>query len=441
MKHQEVVRFACGLTPQTKTVLSFVYDTWVQTIIHVSSISSTDTSYLSLLWQEVSEFATVDPLHNQYFNYIDSIGCSSTKFVGSGFYVFELDDDVDIDWSVVRSRLKSSMVDNCSPSAECIIRAKGDNQWRSTKQLIQEIKQYQSICTVDLYKQGADSTSEFLCSNDTLTGEIDDCFGEAIKISKNVKSFALRRGSIPISVTQKLHDCQNLEKLHLSNTTGLPAKLGDSIATMTSIKELQMQYCDMTSHVSGMILKGISHCSTLVELNLSFNTLTDCLERLFGSYGFFSLKTLEIEKTNLSKADVKCLGQALHSNKLPKLEALDLSSNTLTDCVGDLLGGQGVPCLEWLWLWNTKLSRADVDIVSAAVSSGKVPHLRYLHLEHNRLCTMQDAVQDLIEVCVDQYKQTELIIDLYHNGLSGAFRREMKSLCQGTKVDLPPWVD
>ena len=69
------------------------------------------------------------------------------------------------------------------------------------------------------------------------------------------------------------------------------------------------------------------------------------------------------------------LGQVINSDKLPKLEELNLSHNVLTDCLGDMLSNKH-ECLNILKLCNTMPSTDYVKNLTEAVKDSKV--IRYV---------------------------------------------------------------
>ena len=74
----------------------------------------------------------------------------------------------------------------------------------------------------------------------------------------------------------------------------------------------------------------------LTTLNLSKNTLTDTLPDLLKSE-FRLLETLLLEDTKLSVSDVQALFTAVREGKLQRLNTLNLSKNTLSDAMRDLV--------------------------------------------------------------------------------------------------------
>ena len=145
------------------------------------------------------------------------------------------------------------------------------------------------------------------------------------------------------------------------------------------------------SPVGDVILKGLSNYRKLEHMNLTGNTLTDCMVDLLGGDdhpGFSSLKMLDISDSKLSRDDVMTIAAASCSGKLQKLEHLDLSRNCLTNCVRFLVDSITWPYLEVLIMVNAELIRSDLFCLSAGMSSGKLPKLEDLQLMSNNLSSM-----------------------------------------------------
>ncbi len=123
----------------------------------------------------------------------------------------------------------------------------------------------------------------------------------------------------------------------------------------------------------------------LQKLDLSNNTLTDCMKHLLGDSDLriTSLVELKLNATDLSAADLQVLAEALKSG----LKVLQLNKNILTDCMRCLLGDADIKSthLQQLWLRKTQVSAADFQVMSEAVKCGRLPKLNVLVLCQNNL--------------------------------------------------------
>ena len=130
-------------------------------------------------------------------------------------------------------------------------------------------------------------------------------------------------------------------------------------------------------------------CERLPQLKILHlqKRLTVCLKHLLGDPEdrFTSLE--ELTSRHLGAADLEILAEAAKCGQLPELQKLDLSWNTLTDCLKHLLGDPDVKftSLEGLDLDNTNLSAGDLQVLAAAVKCGQFPQLKKLDLKQNTL--------------------------------------------------------
>ena len=136
-------------------------------------------------------------------------------------------------------------------------------------------------------------------------------------------------------------------------------------------------------------------------------------------------KFLELCNARLNKADVISLSVAVHSGKLPRLKVLNLAKNVLTDSLSFLLddsgGTSGFQSLESLSLGYTDLCKADMQSLTGAIISERLPNLKSLVLEGNSLSSKQDVTENLIQLCASQYKEKGLTISLKANDFSTQF--------------------
>ena len=136
-------------------------------------------------------------------------------------------------------------------------------------------------------------------------------------------------------------------------------------------------------------------------LNLSGNTLTDLIENLVSGedhHGFRSLETLDLSNTGLSPTDVKSLFIALHEGKFQKLKELRFLPALLTDCLSHILQVADHPAFPFskqMVLHRSCISKGDIKSIHKALCDGKLEHLREIDLSHNMLT---DCLKELIHV-------------------------------------------
>ena len=151
------------------------------------------------------------------------------------------------------------------------------------------------------------------------------------------------------------------------------------------------------------------HRTTFVNLRrlfMSHNVLENEIGKILTDSGFPFLEVLEMCNTQLNKVDVISLSVAVHSGKLPRLKVLNLAENVLTDTLSFLLddfcGTSGFRSLESLSLGNTDLCKTDMEFLSGAIISERLPNLGSLDLEGNSLSLKQDVTENLILFCASQ---------------------------------------
>ena len=437
LNFREVILFACGLTARSKTILEFVYYTLQQNFIKYDTKET--RHFLSSLCQEVSEAVELDPFCNKCINYVTV--SRRPVFIPSNFYVFHSGYGQNLP---TRQDIKRSGFGEI-PRAQCTIVAKSTDMFVRIMAVLRYIKQYQEMFIHALHLKNVQIRRTRMKKNeqpDSNSGAA--LFLHTIHFSANTKSVEiwgcrLSKGLFR-HLARELQHCERMEKLNIFFSNRIPKELGDSVANMKTLKELEIWSCKMRPDVRDLLLCGLSQCLQLVKLNLINCTLTNCLAAFLCADdhpGFKFLEKLELTDTALSKNDVETLSTALHNNMLPQLKKLYLSENSLTGCLKDLLPTRSqLYSLNLLWLCGTALCRADVTSLAAAIKAGRLPHLSSLNLEKNNLVTMVDETKNLIGECLARYTAQGLQLDFENNNLLDEFRERMKSQCRETSVHL-----
>ena len=405
MKHQlqEVVKVACGLA-DTNTLLDFIYTVLAEYILRQTDLPSdmfdNDASFLKSLMKEIPDDRKFDPLYNRYVNYITAD--DAKIFVPSKIYIF----GPKIMHQNVRIQAHSEVE---STTAECLMKLE-DEDGSEVLKILQKIGSFnQDVSISNLYWKKVllpdnDDTSNLAretikistsitsirtydCSipqniYEEMVAQLDQCdklqtldlgksksmdIGKAVGAPFSLKELFLYDCEIPGEVyreiIQHLRKHSELEKIHLNGTKHIPEELGGIIPGMNSLKQFYANECYMGIKSVESVLTGLSKCHNLQDLQLIGNTLSNHLEKLFPNSnvaGFPYLNQLKINKTKLKKADIQVLSRAVYHNKLPQLSHLDLSLNQLTGILRSLLTGTGhpgFPCLRFISLKSTKLSR------------------------------------------------------------------------------------
>ena len=185
-----------------------------------------------------------------------------------------------------------------------------------------------------------------------------------------------------------------LHKLDLSENTltgYLSSFLSDPGPGLPELEELNLRYTALNMED----LQQLSHITQskklpkLQELDLSQNTLMGFLSRFLPDPhpGLPKLEKLNLSSTTLNEIDLQHLTHIIQSNKLPKLRKVDLSENTLTRCLSRLLPNPhpGLPELEELRLKSTALNKDDLQHLFNIIQSNKIPKVYELDLSGNTL--------------------------------------------------------
>ena len=251
-----------------------------------------------------------------------------------------------------------------------------------------------------------------------------------LQFSKSISSLYIEKCDLSASmfrqIVQQLKNCDKLENLHLYKTINIPEELCTKIKVLTSLQNVQI--CHAGKRIGKLLMEGLAHCLLLQDLDLHGGTLTDCLQYLFGNTdhpGFRSLKRLNLSDTALAASDLSTLSIAVRSGKLGCLEMLDVSHNTLTDCMSNLLKGRGTfgyHSLQTLNIKNVQLSPADVRCLLTAVLDGEMPNLTDLQFIPT---TLTGCLHQLLNASDHKTFPFKKDMRVYKSGLN---KEDMKSI-------------
>ena len=239
------------------------------------------------------------------------------------------------------------------------------------------------------------------------------------------------------TIVKELGRHSRLERLRINKTRGIPEEFGKALTGMKFLKQLHAKGCYMGKRTGRSFLSALSKCDGIEDLRLSNNILSGCLEILFQSSRFTSLKFLWINNTNLKEKDIGAFCSAIRSKRMPMLEQLDVSYNKMTKNLKALLCGvdhPGFPCLVRLGLINTQLCKDDLISISKAVDENKMPSLRHLLLGKNDLPKMKVEFKKTVESCINQYTKLQVVLHLFKTGLPDDFLNKMRAMCEETVI-------
>ena len=204
-----------------------------------------------------------------------------------------------------------------------------------------------------------------------------------------------------------------------------------------STESLEIISCQLPTETLSHLIQQINGCSALRVLDLSYTTINGCLYSFLPDPhpGLPDLCELDLMYTGLNKDDMQHLLSITH--KLPKLQFLDLSDNTLTGCLSSFLPDfhPGLPELHELYLECAALNKKDLQHLTYLIQTHKLPGLNILNLNLNRLSKIETDVEHLIKACVNHHKR-EMKLELCGNYLLNAFKKKWKQRCAGNEIEL-----
>ena len=380
------------------------------------------SSFIQKIWTQFTGPVNIEPLNNRYINYVKP----DTKkvHVPSKFYLLcdvtsheALVYDVD---SSATHKSKEELIAGCALGINS-----GDLE--GTLKLLHQIQEHQQVEVRNV------------CMVDVNMKKSDDALFSALKIGRKSKFVRIVNCALLPSfykhLIQELADCTKMCHIDLSRTQGTPIELGKVLSTMETLTYLDLTENHMSCKVSTVVLSALPHCSHLIQLNLGGNSLTNCIEKLCSEKDritFPCLESLRLDDTGLSTEDVINLARITHGSKL---KLLNISNNCISDCLKHVLSGAHYPNLEHLQMVNCQLGKTDVASLSRAADEGKVPKLKILDLTENTLTScIGDLMGDASHMgfgCLEELllKKTRLCA------------ADMASIAQAASVEKMPRID
>ena len=382
------------MTDNLEVLLQLLFET-LTVVLHNERLNSDYMRFLEAIGKELPDEISFDMLHNKYFNYISQD--HPTTFSPSRFYEFRSLNPITNSDDIIKQISKADWQN--VKAAECAMSIGDVASALATLRILQKILEHQVVLTVYF----VDKASRNYDYHEMH--EITELMLRCFRLSKHARVMALGHYQMLLPafthVIQELNGCDRLRYLCLfRNTALIPVQfsahehsnwmkgIGNALATMKSLRNISLRGTFNTSEVGHEVMSGLCHCRLLKSMDLRETNLTGCLEDFLGGdhkRQFPSLENINFRNTKLGPDDIKCIFQALQDNRLPSVKQLDLSSNTLTNCLGILTEYSRLPCLEELNLLRTELSRSDFKDISRALYGNKLPSLKYLNLGYNTL--------------------------------------------------------
>ena len=230
------------------------------------------------------------------------------------------------------------------------------------------------------------------------------------------------------AAAQDLLICKKLGAFHLSRTTDIPVEIGAALKMMTRLKTFEMRHCQMTVPVCESVAKGLSNCQAIEQIDLSGNTLTNCVTHLLSGNKFSELKVLLLDNAGLCAYDLKSVAKAVSDGYLRRLNHLKLSGNNLAGCMQNLFNEDDFSqfqALQWLQIDGTNIDKSDINCVARAAEDGQLPLLRVLDTSDKSI--KSDTVDLLGDDSHTGYKNLEKLI-LKNVGLGESNKKDISKI-------------
>ena len=147
---------------------------------------------------------------------------------------------------------------------------------------------------------------------------------------------------VQLAFAKALHQNTTLRTISLFSCTNgdvfIAKLLSEGLCLNCGLKEIVLNFCDITSHGVIMLAKALEHHCTLVELDIAFNPIGDdgATAVALMLTANENVQKLDISNCKITDVGIEAIGNALVVNTT--LNKLDLSYNLITDNGLILLG-------------------------------------------------------------------------------------------------------
>ena len=190
-----------------------------------------------------------------------------------------------------------------------------------------------------------------------------------------------------------------------------------------SLLNLSLHLVDMDADLCASLLKQIPSLTNLNFLQISPRNRNTKIFELQGNEKFCHIPR-------------DMCSQILRSvSRLYHLVHLDVSGNTLTGCLSNLLSDpdSGLPLLQRLYLRNTKIFSGDVNHIIHIIETGKLPKLETLNLIRKNLRGMDNEIDRLLNAALN-YQKRELVVHLQGDSFPRHLVEKWQTQCSGKAV-------
>ena len=410
-RHEEVVKFACGLL-NNSALIEYVYSIWVETTLQHYPLQH-DGIQISLFESLYSESQVKLPdhhFHNKFVNYYDHEKYPTDTraiYFPSKVYVFS---KINHKLSLGQRKRHHDMTE----AMFVVIQVK-DEQLTNTLSICCKISERQPAIFVFLMALSFPNSTEF-CS---------------LRVSSDIQSFLIVKSFIPpiilLELLDQVSESSSLHTLYLYDTSLANSKSLNLNNKVRSLSAFALAYIVMDKSLcenllrQTMFLNNIRHLSIAHGINEKM-IMNDVVKSGIGEY-------CEIPST-LCPEFLRAL------SNFNNLVFLHLSGNSLTGCLPNFIpeSQPGLPSLQELLLYDTALNVDDLNHITNLIQDNKFPNIKVLEFDNNNFEGFEDIVEQLINAGI-QY-QKELKLSFRSTNLDKEFTEKWQKECKQTNVDM-----
>ncbi len=319
------------------------------------------------------------------------------------------------------SGASDNRTDQCKKDDKCLV-IFGDN---NNQQALSRINNAMSYCNAThVYIKGCNVEHSV---NASIDQHVNNLFIQCLQ------SLCMKDCILPGIVWDEISRClagsKAMKSVWMYDCTGVTEYMITCTASFTTLTELLLRNCKLSSEMCEVICRKLKHLIHLEWLNLGLNPVGEHVTHITAAITAWGpaarLRGLYLYNCKLPADRIPALLSAV-TQCCPLLQRLVIGGNNIGGCLPSFMA-TAPASLQYLGVINCNLQPDDVASITTAFTHNTLPQLWLLYMRDNSLT--DDVVEPLLKAA-NTHRQGKLEVDLRENNLSAELTTRWSSQCR-----------